>query len=163
QVVRPAADADDAGERFVYQPSAFAVAPAWHDQRTGEDAGALLPGPPRRLKELVRAVGLPVGEQQLGFRRQGVDHLAAEDAVLAVLRLEVAVGSEGTAGYPVRQGMSQVRPVAAEAGVKDRHLDAPAAVPLGVPALDAEPGQVLLALPGRIAGAGRDGGLRGRL
>src|SRR5262245_31752111 len=43
--------------------AALAVAPAWHDNRTRDNSCALLPRPACCFEELVRAVGVPVGEQ----------------------------------------------------------------------------------------------------
>ena len=85
-----------------------------------------VPGPAHRRQELVGPVRLPVGEQQLRLRGQGVDHLAAQDAVLAVARLQVAVQPEGLGRHLAGRACPAV-PIAAEPGVEDRDLDALAA------------------------------------
>src|SRR5262249_38624941 len=93
-VPRFAAPAEDTGEGLVDLAAAFAVAPARHDDGTGDDPRPLLLRPADRLQKLLRPVGLPVGEEQLGLRGEGVHDLAAQDSVLAVLGLQVAVGPE---------------------------------------------------------------------
>src|SRR5262249_16046978 len=123
---------------LVDRPVALAVAPGGHDHRAGEDPRALLPGPADGVQELVGPIRLPVGEQEFRLRRRGVGHLAAEDAVHAVLRLEVAVAAEGAAGDAGRQGPAELAAVAPETGIEDGDFDALAAVAAGVPAVHAQ-------------------------
>src|SRR5262249_13336115 len=69
--------AQDTRERLVRWAAAVAIAPAWHDDGTGDDARPLLARPAHRGKELVRAVRFPVGNEQPCSRGDRVQHLAA--------------------------------------------------------------------------------------
>src|SRR5262249_52497133 len=135
---------EQSGQGAVYGATALAVAPARHDDRDRYDAGALLLGPGHRGQELVLVAGLPVGEQQLSFWRQGVDDFAAKDAMLAVSGFQVAVAPEGADRDVLRQGLAQVVSPAAEARVEHGNLDSAAAMAGCMPAVSVEPGQALL-------------------
>src|SRR5262249_33562446 len=135
------------GQLLVDRAAALAVAPARRDDRTGDDPRPHVAGPAHGRQELPQVADVPVGEQQLGVRRQRMDDLATKDTVLTVADLEIAVLAEGAGRQPARQCLAQVGPVAAETGVEDGDLDAPAAVRGGVPLADAGTDQVLLLLP----------------
>ncbi len=111
----------------MHLPAAVAVAPRRHDDRTAHDPRPLPPRPAHRLYKPIRPFRLPVGQQQLRVRGDGVDHLAAQDAVLAVLRLQVAVVAEGSHRHVLRQRLAEMGLVTAEAGIQHRDLDALAA------------------------------------
>src|SRR4029077_12887139 len=123
--------------------ASFAVTPARHDERAGQDSCALLARPPDGCQKLIGAVRLPIGKEKPGIRRQGVYDLGAQNTVLAVLGFEVAVRTERSDGNLVRQSPPQVSQVTSEAGIKNGDFDAAPAVTGGVPAVGAEPGQVL--------------------
>src|SRR5262249_21178629 len=72
-----------------------------------------------------------------------MDDLAAQDAVLAVPGLQVAIGPERTRRNLMRKSPAKIRAVPAEAGIEDGDLDAATPVPGGMPAVDAQSGQVL--------------------
>ncbi len=102
----------------------------------------LLAGPPHGRQELIDPGQLPVGEKQLGIWSDGMNDLAAEDAVLAILGLQVAVVAEGTHVDPGRQGLAQMIAPAAKAGIEDGDLDPLAPVTQLVPAVRAQLGHV---------------------
>src|SRR5262249_1712401 len=82
---------------------------------------------------------------------QDVQPLAAQDAMLAVLRLQVAVLAEGVNGDLGGQGVAEVGAVATKARIEDRHLDPAAAVTELVPAIHAQLVQDLRPLPGGVS------------
>jgi len=94
-------------------------------------------------------IGFPVGEDNFGLRGQGVDDLAAENAMLAVASLEIVIDAEGTDGDAFRQDLSKLLVITAKAAVQNGDGDAPAAIARPVPALDAEAGKMPCLLGGR--------------
>src|SRR5947209_8180165 len=103
----------------MYLAPAFTVAPVGHDKRTRENPGPLPLGPADCLDERRGIVRFPVGEQELGFRRQGVNYFAAKNAVLAVARFEVAIASERCGHDMGRQLLAQKVAVTSKAAVED--------------------------------------------
>jgi hypothetical protein len=93
-VSRNGAGAKKLGQLLVDFTLALAVAPVGHDDGTGNDAGALLASPADGGKERLRMLDVPVGEDQFGVGSDGVDDLGAENPVLIVFGLQVAVGAE---------------------------------------------------------------------
>jgi hypothetical protein len=105
-------------------------------------------GPPGEKRDTPR-------KQELRFGGQGVNHLAAQDAVLAVPRLQVAVGAKRAGGDVPWQRLAQVLAPAAETRVQHRNLEALAAIPGGLPTVNPQPCQVLFPLPrGQAQGEG---------
>src|SRR5205807_3403794 len=145
-ISRMGAVAKDAAKRGMYAAAALAVAPVRHDDRTGNQPGALLTRPARRLQKLLRLVGLPIREQQLGFRRQRVHDLPAENAMLTVLGLQVAVSAKGVRHNPRRQCLAQLLSITTETGVENGHLHSAAEVPGPMPLAHTQP-QKLLGAP----------------
>ena len=95
------------------------------------------------MEVLIGPVQVPVGQKQFGIRRQAVQDLGAEDAVLTVLGLQIAVSTEGMSDDVDGQGTAQVDLVAPPAGVENCDLDALAAIPGGMPAIHTQPCQML--------------------
>src|SRR5437899_6747278 len=101
------------------RPSPLAVAPAWHDEGTGNDSRPLRARPAHRFEKFVGPIGIPVGEHQLCLRRQGVQRLGTQDAMLTVLRLQASVTAEGTDRDLRRQTLAQKTAIAAKAGIEN--------------------------------------------
>ena len=93
--------------------------------------------PQKRL----RTVRLPVGQQNLCLRREGVQNFGAVDAVLAVAGLKILVIAEGARLDALRQSLAKERFNAAKTAVEDRDLDALPAVAASMPAFDAKFGK----------------------
>ena len=108
-------------------------------------------GAANRVEKRLRPVLLPVHEKQpFGVRGQSVQHLAAEDAVLAVAGFEVLVLAEAERVLDASgQARAEELAVIAKPAVEDGDLDALSAQAVRVPALDAEVGEVLGALRAR--------------
>ncbi len=94
--------------------------------------------PSGRPRKLVGPIGLPVGQQKLGFRRDGVDHFAAQNPVLAVLGFEVAVLSERANLHVGGEGLAQVQPIPPEPRVQNGNRQPFAANPELLPAIDSQ-------------------------
>src|SRR5579884_1306780 len=109
------------------------VAPAGHDDGAGEDARSLPPCPADSGQELIGTLRFPVGQQQFRLRGQGVNHFGAQNAVLAVLGLQIAVETEGADVDGSRQRRAQMRFVAVESGVQHCYFQSLSAPALGVP------------------------------
>src|SRR5713101_3591699 len=116
-------------------PAAISVAPTRHDDRTRNDSGAGFLGPTNRLQKALGAIRLPGREQELRFRGQRMQNLGAEDAVLAVLGLEVVVVPEAMRIHVSRQGLTKMISVASKAGIENGDLDSLAAVTQRSPAI----------------------------
>ena len=92
-----------------------------------------------------------------------MDHLAAQDAVLAVACFQIAVFAKRLGDDMGRQALAEKILIAAKAAVKDRDLAPLSAKTHLVPAIDAkeiEAGGTLT--DGVIVGLGANGGLCGR-
>src|SRR5262249_22836605 len=111
--------AQNGSQLGVHLAAAFAVAPTRHDQRAGNDLRTLLSCPPCGSQEPFRPVGVPVGEQQLGFGRDGVDDLGAEDAVFAVLGFQVVIGAKRADVDAARKRLAEVPAIAAKTRIED--------------------------------------------
>src|SRR5262245_29684197 len=120
----------------MHRSAPLAVAPARHDHRAAHHARALLAGPAHGVEKALRGVGFPVGQEKLRVRGHGVDHLRAEDAMLTVTGLEIAIGAEGFDGYSARERFTELALIAAKTRIENGDLDAPTAVSPSVPALD---------------------------
>src|SRR5262249_23767556 len=118
--------AEDFAEPGVERAAALTVAPARHDERTGDDPGPAAAGPAHRVEEAGGPVGLPVGQQQFRLRRDGVDDLGTQHTVLAGPPLRIAVVAERLYRHLIGKGAAQVLAVSAETGVEDGDLYATA-------------------------------------
>ena len=75
-----------------------------------------------------------------------MDDLGAKDAMLAFTAFDVAVGTKGANGHLSWQGSAEKGPIVVETGVEHCHFEAAAELPRLVPAVDAEPGENLVAV-----------------
>src|SRR6516225_319707 len=115
----------------------------------------MIAGPAHGVKKLIRPIRVPVCEQQLGVGRERMNHLAAQNAVLAIPCFEIAIGPKGPSDELRRQHAAQELSVSPEPGIEDRDLDSLTTVTRFLPTLDAERLQVFRAFlspASRIAG-----------
>src|SRR5206468_7224149 len=118
-VARLSAVAQKPGQFFVDFAASLSVTPGGHDDRAGENAGALRAGPGDGLQKCLRMIRLPVGEQQLRVRRQGVNHFGAQHTMLTGTRLEATVETERANGDFSGERLAQMRGVALKAGIEN--------------------------------------------
>src|SRR5438105_3978821 len=102
------------GQRGMNRPASVTIAPARHDEGTGEDTGPLPARPAHRFQKLIGAFGIPIDKKQFCLRGQGMHDFTAKNAVGTVLCFEIAVHAEGTDVDMSGQGTAQVGLVAAE-------------------------------------------------
>src|SRR6516165_7893689 len=102
--------------------AAFAIAPRRHNHRAVNNPGSLTPTPISGLDKRFGAIGLPVGEEQLGVGSDGMNDVGTQDAVIAVPRFEVAAEMKGLHGDPLRQVFPQVLTIAPKTAIDDRDL-----------------------------------------
>src|SRR5262249_49665587 len=136
----------ETGELSVYRTTSVAIAPTGHDERTGQNSSALTTRPFDCLQEPLRAVRVPIGEEQPGVRCQGMDHFAAQDAVLAVFRFQIPVRPERMHADERGQGVSEEPAIAAETGIENRDLHTLASKTCRVPPIYPEERQVQASL-----------------
>src|SRR5262245_27263549 len=128
----------------MHSAAAFAVAPARGDDRAGDHAGILVACPADRVEELLRAIRLPVGEQQFRGGGHGMDDLAAQNTMLTIPRFEIAIRAERARRDAGWQGLAQVVAIASKSGIENRNLDALPPEAECVPTINAEPSYVFL-------------------
>src|SRR5438034_6455119 len=151
------AAAQNLGQCRMDRAAAFAIAPAWHDDRTRDDIGSLVTGPADGVQEGLRALRFPVREEQFSLRRQRMDYFAAKDAMLTISGFEIAVAAKRSSLDPLRKRFPQLLLVTPETRVENGDLDAPAEQAGFVPGFYTDPGQVFRTLPNRNRAPRRNG------
>ena len=79
-----------------------------------------------------------------------MDHFATKDAMLAILRFQIPVTSERMDRDVIRQSVPKMGAVTTEAGIQDGDFDALPSIAGGMPAQDAQLGQMLQPLLERV-------------
>ena len=97
------AAAQQPGQRGMNRPASVTIAPARHDEGTGEDTGPLPARPAHRLQKLIGAVGVPIGKKQFCLRGQGMHDFSAENAVRSPS--QVTAPTAMTSGPSAGKGM----------------------------------------------------------
>jgi hypothetical protein len=114
-----------------------------------EHARTLPLGPAHCLEERGRIIGFPAGEQQFRIRGQRMDHFGAQDAMLAVAGLEVAVFAERLRDDAGWQAFGEKVAIAAKPTIEDGDLATLPAKTHLVPAINPKSAQALGAFADR--------------
>src|SRR5436309_1421953 len=96
------------------------VAPGVGSKRTTARPAVLVASAVSCARPIVR---LPVDEHDLRVGRESVQHLGAQDAVLAVARLEIVILAEGARRDGFRQPLAEELAVVAIAAIENGDLD----------------------------------------
>lgn len=142
KIIRLITLAEQSSEIAMDRATTFAIAPAWHDDRTRDDSSATLTSPSNGREERGRIIGLPVGQEQFSVRGDGMNHLGTEDAMSTIASLQVLIEAERPGLDARRQAVPEEGPVIAEARIEDRDFDTFAGMTRLVPFRDVQIEQV---------------------